>query len=134
MLKRTLSVLTGATLLCATPFVTAVAQSATPAGVEVGSGAALTVTEGTAKPGTQTGAGLKAGMLNLVAEARAGRVRPSSRPQGQPVQNNSLSKGRKIAIGVGAAAAVIILMIAISRGDSADRFNAPPCPPGQLCL
>lgn len=100
-----------------------------------GGGIAAAAAAGSVKPGAQAGAGLKEEMLKLIAEARAGRTVPQSPPRQQPpVQKNGISKGQKIAIGVGAVAAVIIVVIVLSRGDDSDRFNAPPCPPGQVCL
>ena len=87
------------------------------------------------KEGPQSGTDLKAEMLKLMNNARAGSISPSSPPrQQQPVKSNGFNKGQKVAVGVSAAAVVIILVIALSRGKDSDRFKAPPCPAGQLCL
>ena len=53
---------------------------------------------------------LKADIDKLVAEAKAGKIAPSA-AQMQPATRNNLSKGKKIAIGVGIAAAVVIIVL-----------------------
>ena len=127
VLKRILSMLTAAALTCAASIVTASAQATGAASVKAVAGAAVT------GPGAEAGAGLKADMLKLVAEARTSRAGQAPPPRRRPVQNHGFSTGQKVAIGVGAAAAVILVIILSRRGDS-DKFIAPPCPPGQLCL
>jgi hypothetical protein len=54
---------------------------------------------------------LRAGMLELVEAARAGKVAPRERSQIQPAKRNNLSKGTKIAIGVGIAVAVVAVIL-----------------------
>ena len=54
---------------------------------------------------------LKADMVKLVADAKAGKVAPAERPQIQPAKTNNLSKGTKIAIGVGIAIAVVVVIV-----------------------
>ena len=54
---------------------------------------------------------LKKNMLKLVADAKAGKVVPATKSQIQPAQSNSLSKGKKIAIGVTIAAIVAVIII-----------------------
>ena len=55
---------------------------------------------------------LKADMLKLVAEAKAGRAGAAvPRQSQQPAMSNSLSKGQKIAIGVGIVAAIIVAVV-----------------------
>ncbi|MCA1602521.1 MAG: hypothetical protein LC776_13050 [Acidobacteria bacterium] len=54
---------------------------------------------------------LKADMVKLVADAKAGKVAPAERPQIQPAKSNNLSKGAKIAIGVVIAIAVIAVIV-----------------------
>jgi hypothetical protein len=56
---------------------------------------------------------LRASMLKLVADAKAGKLVPSERSQIQPVKSNNLSKGQKIAIGVGIAAAVVVVILVV---------------------
>ncbi len=54
---------------------------------------------------------LKADMVKLVADAKAGKVAPAERPQIQPAKSSNLSKGAKIAIGVGIAVAVVAVVL-----------------------
>ena len=56
------------------------------------------------------GTSLKDNISKLVADARAGKRLSVSDPQNQPRQSNGLSKGAKIAIGVGIAAAVLLII------------------------
>ena len=127
MPKRILSVLTAVALTCAASTVTVSAQVTGEASLKAASGAAVT------QPGAEAAAGLKADMLKLVGAAKAKGFGQSPPPRQQPARNNGFSKGQKVAIGVGAAAAVILVIVLSRRGGS-DRFIAPPCPPGQLCL
>jgi len=62
-----------------------------------------------AKPTEQ----LKAAMLKLVADARAGKVRVAPKSQIQPGNRNNLSKGTKIAIGVGIAVVVVLIIVVV---------------------
>ena len=54
---------------------------------------------------------LRTNMQRLVADAKAGKVAPAERAQIQPAKRNNLSKGTKIAIGVGIAAAIIAVIV-----------------------
>jgi hypothetical protein len=66
-----------------------------------------------AKTEAQPEGKLKADMLKLVADAKAGKTGTATpRPQ-QPAQSNSLSKGKKIAIVVVVAAAVAITIAVV---------------------
>ncbi len=85
--------------------------------------------EAAARAGTGTEAGkeaqpnekLKADILKLVADAKAGKTGMAfPRPQ-QPPQRNSLSKGQKIAIGVGIAVAVIVVAVAVAGRNTPGR-------------
>jgi hypothetical protein len=76
----------------------------------------------TGKREAQPRENLKADIMKLVADARAGKSMPSH-PQIQPAQSNSLSKGAKIAIGVGIAAAVILIIaLSINIAPSGNPF------------
>lgn len=135
MLTRIVSALTMSALIWVTSVAPASAQSAVADSAEADASPAVSASEGAVIQSAQPSAGLKDGMLKLMAEAKAGKRGPAAAPPRQPpVPRNGLSRGQKVAIGVGAAAAVIILVIVLSRGDDSDRFVAPPCPPGQLCL
>lgn len=69
---------------------------------------------------------LRTGMLKLVAEAKAGKIALAERPQIQPPKSNNLSKGTKIALGVGIAVAVIAVIVVVKAdkapGDSIRVF------------
>ena len=56
---------------------------------------------------------LKAEMQKLVADAKAGKGLSISNPQIQPKQSNSLSKGAKIGIVAGIAAAIILTILIV---------------------
>lgn len=58
---------------------------------------------------------IRINMLRLVSEARAGKIAPAEHPQIQPARSNSLSKGTKIAIGVGIAAAIVTVVLIIRK-------------------
>ena len=64
----------------------------------------------TGKREVQPKESLRADILKLVADARAGKGVSVTDPQNQPRQSNGLSKGAKIAIGVGIAAAVLLII------------------------
>ncbi|MDQ3917561.1 MAG: hypothetical protein M3348_03715 [Acidobacteriota bacterium] len=134
MLKRIVSALTMSALILVTTAAPASAQSAVTGGVEAGASPAASAPAGPSTRSAQPGAGLKEGMLKLVAEAKAAKGVPAAPPRQQPAPRNGFSSGRKVAVGVGVAAAVIIIVIVLSRRDDSDRFVAPPCPPGQLCM
>ena len=63
------------------------------------------------KEGAQPNERLRADMVKLVTDAKAGKVAPAERPQIQPAKSNNLSKGTKIAIGVGIAVAVVAVVL-----------------------
>ncbi len=65
------------------------------------------------KKEAQPGGSLKADILKLVADARAGKGVSVTDPQNQPKQSNSLSKGTKIAIVVVIAVVIVITIVAI---------------------
>ncbi len=54
-------------------------------------------------------------MVQLVVDAKAGKVAPAARPQIQPAKSNNLSKGKKIAIGIAVAVAVIAVIVVVDR-------------------
>lgn len=56
---------------------------------------------------------LRASMVKLVADTRAGKGKLSAPSQFKPARGNNLSKGQKIAIGVGIAAAVVVVVVAL---------------------
>jgi len=54
---------------------------------------------------------LRTNVLKLVADAKAGKVMPAAKSQIQPARSNNLSSGKKIAIGVGIAAAIVTVIL-----------------------
>jgi hypothetical protein len=127
------SAFTTAAMLCGMCVSTGLAQ--TPAAVR-GQVAALPAGAGRAGDGEEAGRDgrlLKAEMLKLLAEAKAGRVGPSTVLRRQPPKSNALTKGQKVSIGVGVAAAVVVLAIVLSRRDGSEKIFVPPCPAGQVC-
>ena len=88
-------------VLCAT---SALANHSTDLDVRTDS---VTPAKEVEKPNEQ----LKNNMLKLVADAKAGKVLPAERPQIRPAKSNNLSKGAKVAIGVGIAAAVVAVIV-----------------------
>jgi hypothetical protein len=57
---------------------------------------------------------LKNNIEKLVADAKAGKVALPTKSQIQPAKSNGWSKGTKIAVGVGIAAAVIVTILIVS--------------------
>jgi hypothetical protein len=53
---------------------------------------------------------LRSGMAKLVADTKAGKGKLSAPSQFKPARSNNLTKGQKIAIGVGIAAAVVVVI------------------------
>ena len=62
---------------------------------------------------------LKADMAKLVADAKAGKLKMPAQ-QFPPPQRNNLSKGAKIAIGAGIAAAIIFVILWHTNGPGSD--------------
>jgi hypothetical protein len=55
---------------------------------------------------------LRADMLKLVRDAKAGKVMPAAKSQIQPARSNSWSKGTTIAVGVAVAVIAVIVIVA----------------------
>ena len=58
---------------------------------------------------------LKNKMLQLVADAKAGKIAPAPKSQIQPARSNNWSKKTKIAIGVGVAVTVVVLILVVNH-------------------
>jgi len=56
---------------------------------------------------------LRAGLVKLVADTKAGKGKLSPTSQFKPARGNNLTKGQKIAIGVGIAAAVVVVIVVL---------------------
>lgn len=70
--------------------------------------------EAPAKKDVKPNEQLKNSVLKLVSDAKAGKVTMAPKSQIQPAKSNSWSKGTKIAVGVGIAAAVIVTILIVS--------------------
>ena len=120
MLRKFASLLLVTALLCALGTVPAFAQSL--------STQARLRSEGSdpnfvGKEEAQSNRSLKADISKLVEDAKAGKGLSVRDPQNQPAQSNSLSKGTKIAIAVGVAAAVILIILFVhARNHLFDNF------------
>jgi cell division protein FtsL len=57
---------------------------------------------------------LKTSIVKLVSDTKAGKVAMPTKSQIQPAKSNSWSKGTKIAVGVGIAAAIIVTILIVS--------------------
>ena len=59
---------------------------------------------------------LRTAVNGLVNDAKAGRIVPARKPQTQTRNSNNLSKGTKIAIGVGIVVAVVAIIV-VAKAD-----------------
>lgn len=66
-----------------------------------------------AKKEVQVNEKLRTGIARLAADTKAGKVKLSPSSQFKPARGNNLSKGQKIAIGVGIAAVVVVAIVAL---------------------
>jgi hypothetical protein len=78
----------------------------------------------------------------IVTDAKTGATAPITYPEVKGIKGNNLSSGAKIGIGVAIAAAVVGIIIGVTRGrDSNDDDGGrcrvasitSPCPPGCVC-
>lgn len=124
MLNKLASIVLVTALVCALGGTSAFANSASDP--EAKPKAAETPSADTAKKTeVQPNTKLRADVLKLVTEAKAGKLKLAERPQIQPARSNNLSKGTKIAIGVGIAVAVIaIILVVHTRNHLFDGFSA----------
>ena len=76
-----------------------------------------------AKSEVQPEGKLKADMLKLVADAKAGKTGTSAPRRQQPTQSNSLSTGKKIAIVAVIAAVIITIIVIHERNHLLDGVN-----------
>jgi hypothetical protein len=121
MLNRFTSIVLVSILLSTLGGVSAFAS--TPADPEVKTRLPV-IAAATAEKSEKPNEKLTADMLKLVKETKAGSRRPSAPAQFHPSRGNNLSKGKKIAIGVGIAAVVVIAVVAIHvRRHLFDNFK-----------
>ncbi|HWT03483.1 MAG TPA: hypothetical protein VN256_24750 [Pyrinomonadaceae bacterium] len=104
MIKKLLSVLVAAALVCALGGTSGLAETKPEA-------------EAPETPGKVSKETLRADIFKLVADAKAGsRTVTPPRAQIQTSKGNSLSRGTKIAIGVGIAVAVVVIIaVAVNK-------------------
>lgn len=87
-------------------------------GVDINSPAPIETT-----PVKRSNEKLRSDIEKLLSDARAGKVVPTERRQMKPPQSNHLSKGAKIAIGVGIAVVVIALIVKYQKDHLFDDFR-----------
>jgi len=111
-------------LLCTVGGASAFAQ--TLSGPEAGSkgedtpAASVTAAKTEGKPSEE----LRADILKTVADTRAGKGKLATPSQFKPAQRNNLSKGQKVAIGVGIAAAIVVAVVVLhTRRHFLDGLN-----------
>jgi hypothetical protein len=67
---------------------------------------------------------LRTDLAKLMADAKAGKEKLPAPPQFHPAARNNLSKGTKIALGVGIAAVVVLAIIVVhAKNHLFDNFN-----------
>jgi|SRR5215213_1163859 len=121
MLNRFTSLLLAAAIVCT--LCGSSAFAGTPSEPDSKTGAAApTRTDSGIRADTASHERLRADMLKLVASAKAGKVVPAMHPQIQPPRSNELTKGQKIAIGAGIAAAVIVAIVVGTRLHNEQAF------------
>jgi hypothetical protein len=86
--------------------------------------ASVPAAPGSAKKELPSNEKLRAGLTKLVADTKAGKEKMPAPPQFHPAARNNLSKGTKIAIGVGIAAVVVLAIVVIhAKNHLFDDFN-----------
>ena len=109
MLKKLTSIILVTVLVSVLSGTSALANNLSNLDVRTNPAPADTPAMKTVKPNEQ----LKDNMLKLVADAKEGKVVPATKSQIQPARSNNLSKGKKIAIGVGIAAVIIAVIVIV---------------------
>lgn len=67
---------------------------------------------------------LRTDLVKLVADTKAGKEKAPGPPQFHPARRNNLSKGTKIALGVGIAAVVVLAIVVVhAKNHLFDDFN-----------
>lgn len=126
MLNRLASVALVIALVCTVGGTSALADKKTDVtepGVATGSSAKQSA-EKPANKASQPNERLKAGLAKLVADTKAGKGKLSAQPQMQTAKRNNLSKGTKIAIGVGIVVAVVAVIVVVhARNHLFDNFR-----------
>ena len=77
-----------------------------------------------AKKGLPSNEKLRIDLVKLVADTKAGKEKLPGPPQFHPARRNNLSKGTKIALGVGIAAVVVLAIVVVhAKNHLFDDFN-----------
>ena len=112
MIKRFAALLVVMALVCTVSAVSAFAG--TPTDTD-STGKPVATLPASAKPSgkeLQPNEKLRAGLVKLVSDTKAGKVKLAA-PSQMAAKRNNLSKGTKIAIGVGVAAVVVLAIVVI---------------------
>jgi uncharacterized membrane protein len=122
MLKRFASVIVIAALCCTLGVQTAFARgSAEPESKSKAADLATTpvgTTKSEVAPAEKPNEKLRADVLKLVADAKAGKVTIPVKSQIQPAKSNNWSTGAKIAVGVGIAAAIVAVIFLVQYNNN----------------
>lgn len=110
MLNKFASLALVIALVCTLGGTSAIARASSDPEVKPKAGEAAPESRTEIKKDTRSDTKLRADVLTLVADAKAGKIAPSA-AQMQPAKSNNLSKGTKIAIGVGIAVAVVAVVL-----------------------
>ena len=112
MLKRNLSVVLVIALGCTVGKASSVASALSDPEVKPQT---VEIHKGPNTPPAKSTEKLRARMLELIADTKAGKAAPAKHPQTKLVTSNNLSKRTKIAIGVGIALGVVAIILIVNK-------------------
>jgi hypothetical protein len=96
----------------------------TPTGSDTSGVVTLPASPTSAKKELPSNEKLQSGLARLVADTKAGKGKLSEPSQFQAPRGNNLSKNQKIALGVGIAAVVVLVIVVIhAKNHLFDDFN-----------
>jgi hypothetical protein len=125
MINKFVSLVLVSALLCTLGGASALANNLTEPDAKPKVVAADAATGTGARTEAKSGEKLKADMLKLVGDTKSGNRKSSAPAQLKPARSNNLSKGQKIAIGAGVAAAVVVLILVFhTRRHFLDGLNS----------
>ena len=111
MFKKLASVMIITAIVCTLGGTSAFASNTSDPSVK--NDPAIVPSEAPAKKEVKPNEQLKNKMLQLVTDAKAGKGMPVAKSQIQQTKGNNWSKGTKIAVGAGVAAAVIVVILIV---------------------
>lgn len=126
MLRKTTSIVVVSALILCLCVVSASAQVSGPQSQPNGIETVLAVNSAADKKmsaGPKRNEKLRSDIESLLNDARAGKVVPADAGQIKPAKSNNLSKGAKIAIGVGIAVVVIALIVKYQKDHLFDDLT-----------